>query len=66
MQFKNHERQNADLPFSLPDVYAIDDRQQLVGMLCTLAERQGRRTDLRVSRTTANGHFIEDAYIYTI
>jgi len=65
MQFKNHERQNADLPFSLPDVYAIDDRQQLVGTLRTLAERQGRSTDLRVSRTTANGHFIEDAYIYT-
>lgn len=51
---------------TLPDIYAVDDRQQLVGTLRTLAERQNRRADFRVSRTTANGHFIEDAYIYTI
>lgn len=51
---------------SLSDIYAIDDRQQIVSTLRTLAERQGRRNDLRVTRTTAHGHFVEDAYIYLI
>ena len=66
LQAMKGEIQGSLFTLTLPDIYAVDDRQQLVGTLRTLAERQNRRADFRVSRTAASGHFIEDAYIYTI
>lgn len=62
----------ADTPFdpfyqlSQSDIYALDDREQVVGTLRALAERRDHRTDLRFTRTAARGQYIEDAFVYFI
>jgi hypothetical protein len=59
-----HKKDKNELTISLKDISVIEDNNLLISLLQTFIKTGDGVSGIRFSKSTINGHFIEETYIY--